>query len=118
MITAVPARPKIAPSSLSSVAGSCRVMPQVMRKAKIGVVEASTTVGAAATYCCAQVIIRNGIVELMVCWNANSFQAFASVGRRRPRIRKTAIRNSAAISERAEMKVTGGIEPSPILVSG
>ena len=93
-------------------------MPQVMRKAKIGVVEASTTVGAAATYCCAQVIIRNGIVELMVCWNANSFQAFASVGRRRPRIRKTAIRNSAAISERAEMKVTGGIEPSPILVSG
>jgi hypothetical protein len=34
-----------------------------MRKAKIGVVEASTTVGAAGTYCCAQVIIKNGIVE-------------------------------------------------------
>jgi len=30
----------------------------------------------------------------------------------------TARRNSAAISERAEMKVIGGIEPSPILVNG
>ena len=93
-------------------------MPQVMRKAKIGVVEASTTVGAAATYCCAQVIIRNGIVELMVCCCANSFQALASVGMRRPRAYSMAIRNSAAISERAEMKVIGGIEPRPILVSG
>lgn len=45
MITAVPARPSTAPASFRSVAGSCRVMPQVMRKAKIGVVEASTTVG-------------------------------------------------------------------------
>ena len=34
----------MAPASFSSVAGSCRVMPQVIRKAKIGVVEASTTV--------------------------------------------------------------------------
>ena len=93
-------------------------MPQVMRKAKIGVVEASTTVGAASTYCCAQVIIRNGMVELMVCCWANSFQALASVGSRRPRKRSTAMRKAAAISERAEMKVTGGIVPSPILVSG
>ena len=88
MITAVPASPNTAPASLSSVAGSCRVMPQVMTKAKIGVVEASTTVGAAATYCCAQVIIKNGIVELMVCWNANNFQALASVGIRIPRGRR------------------------------
>ncbi len=93
-------------------------MPQVMRKAKIGVVEASTTVGAAGTYCCAQVIIRNGIVELMVCWKANSFQALASVGIRNPRACRMASRKNAAISERAEMKVTGGIEPRPILVSG
>ena len=50
--------------------------------------------------------------------NANSFQALASVGIRMPRARKTASRNSAAISERAEMKVIGGIEPRPILVSG
>jgi len=28
------------------------------------------------------------------------------------------VRNSAAVSERAEMKVIGGIEPRPILVSG
>ena len=48
---------------------------QVMRKAKIGVVEASTTVLAADTYCCAEVINKNGIVELMDCWKANSFQA-------------------------------------------
>src|ERR1700712_5355631 len=111
MITAVPARPSIAPASLSSVAGSCRVMPQVIRKAKIGVVEASTTVGAAGTYCCAQEIIRNGIVELMVCWKANSFQALMSVGMRRPRAYRIVIRKAAAISERAEMKVIGGIEP-------
>jgi len=108
----------MAPASLSSVAGSCRVMPQVMSKAKIGVVEASTTVGAAATYCCAQVISRNGNVELMVCCCANSFQAWASVGIRTPRRRRTTSRNNAAISERAEMKVIGGIEPSPILVKG
>jgi hypothetical protein len=63
------------PASLSSVAGSCRVMAQVMRKAKIGVVEASTTVFAAGTYCCAQVINRNGNVALMICCWANSFQA-------------------------------------------
>jgi hypothetical protein len=41
-------------------------MPHVMTKAKIGVVEARTTVFAAGTYCCAQVIIRKGRVELMV----------------------------------------------------
>ena len=93
-------------------------MPQVMRKAKIGVVEASTTVLAAGTYCCAQVIIRNGIVELMVCCCANSFQALASVGIRMPRTRRITSRKAAAISERAEMKVIGGIEPRPILVSG
>ena len=108
----------MAPSSFSSVAGSWRVMPQVIRKAKIGVVEASTTVVAAGTYCCAQVIIRNGMVELMVCCWANSFQAFASVGRRSPRRRSTTIRNAAAISERDEMKVIGGIDPSPIFVNG
>ena len=85
---------------------------------KIGVVEASTTVGAAATYCCAHVIIRNGIVELMVCCWANSFQALASVGIRKPRAYRIAIRNNAAISERAEMKVIGGIEPRPIFVNG
>jgi hypothetical protein len=108
----------MAPASFSSVAGSCRVMPQVMRNAKIGVVEASTTVGAAATYCCAQVISRKGNVELMVCCWANSFQALASVGIRTPRARRMMSRKAAAISERAEMKVTGGIERSPILVSG
>ena len=117
-MTAVPARPRTAPASFSSVAGSCRVMPQVIRKAKIGVVEASTTVVAAGTYCCAQVIIRNGIVELMVCCWANSFQAVASVGIRIPRRRRMTSRKAAAISERAEMKVSGGIEPSPILVNG
>jgi hypothetical protein len=42
-------------------------MPQVMTNAKIGVVDASTTVLADGTYCCAQVIIKNGIVELIVC---------------------------------------------------
>jgi hypothetical protein len=89
-----------------------------MMKAKIGVVEASTTVGAAATYCCAQVIIRNGSVELMVCCWANSFQALGSAGSRMPRAYRITIRKSAAISERAEMKVMGGIEPRPILVSG
>ena len=72
----------MAPANFNNVAGSCRVMPQVMRKANIGVVEASTTVLDAGTYCCAQVIIRNGIVELMVCCWANSFQALASVGSR------------------------------------
>src|SRR6516164_10001352 len=118
MMTAVPARPSTAPANFKSVAGSCRVKAQVMTKAKIGVVEASTTVLAAGTYCCAQVMIRNGKVELMVCWNANSFQALASVGIGIFRTRKTASRKNAAISERAEMKVTGGIEPSPILVSG
>ena len=93
MITAVPASPNMAPASLSSVAGSCRVMPQVMTKAKIGVVEASTTVVAAGTYCCAQVIIKNGIVELMVCWKANNFQALASVGIAIPRARRIMSRN-------------------------
>ena len=88
MITAVPARPRMAPASFSSVAGSCRVMPQVIRNAKIGVVEASTTVDGAGTYCCAQVISRNGNVELMVCCCANSFQALASVGIRSPRRRR------------------------------
>ena len=43
-MTAVPARPRMAPTSLRNVAGSWRVMAQVIRKAKIGVVEASTTV--------------------------------------------------------------------------
>ena len=38
MIATVPARPRIAPASLSSEAGSCRVIAQVIRKAKIGVV--------------------------------------------------------------------------------
>jgi hypothetical protein len=118
MITAVPARPRIAPANFSSVAGSWRVMSRVMRKAKIGVVEASTTVLAAGTYCCAQVIIRNGIVELMVCCWANSFQALAVAGMLIPRARRMMRRNNAAISERAEMKVIGGIEPMPILVSG
>jgi hypothetical protein len=33
-------------------------------------------------------------------------------------MRSTTRRNAAATSERAEMKVIGGIEPSPILVSG
>ena len=117
-MTAVPARPSTAPASFSSVAGSCRVMPQVIRKAKIGVVEASTTVGAAGTYCCAQVIIRNGIVELMVCCCANSFQALACDGSRMPRRCRMMSRKPAAISERAEMKVIGGIEPSPIFVNG
>jgi hypothetical protein len=64
------------------------------------------------------VIIRNGSVELMVCCWANSFQAFGSVGSRIPRARRMTSRKSAAISERAEMKVIGGIEPRPILVSG
>ena len=77
-----------------------------------------TTVVDAGTYCCAQVIIRNGMVELMACCWANSFHALASVGRRSPRMRSTMMRKAAAISERAEMKVIGGIEPSPILVSG
>ena len=117
-MTAVPARPSTAPASFNNVAGSCRVMPQVMMKAKIGVVDASTTVLAAGTYSCAQVIIRNGMVELMVCCWANSFQAAASAGSRRPRACKMAMRKMAAISERAEMKVIGGIEPRPILVSG
>ena len=54
----------------------------------------------------------------MVCCCANSFQALASVGIRTPRTRRMTSRNAAAISERAEMKVTGGIEPRPILVSG
>ncbi|MGY4420160.1 hypothetical protein ACVWY2_002585 [Bradyrhizobium sp. JR6.1] len=63
-------------------------------------------------------ITRNGIVELMVCWKANSFQALMSVGMRMPRIRSTTSRKAAATSERAEMKVIGGIEPSPIVVSG
>jgi hypothetical protein len=49
MIATVPARPRIAPSNLSSEAGSCRVIAQVMRNAKIGVVEASTTVLDAGT---------------------------------------------------------------------
>jgi len=35
-----------------------------------------------------------------------------------PRAYRITIRKSAAISERAEMKVIGGIEPRPILVSG
>ena len=118
MIAAVPASPRMAPSSFSSVAGSCRVMPQVMRKAKIGVVEASTTVFAAGTYCCAQVISRNGNVELMVCCWANIFQALPSAGNAIPRTRRITSRKPAAISERAEMKVIGGIEPTPILVSG
>ena len=108
----------MAPANFKNVAGSCRVMPQVMRKAKIGVVEASTVAIDAGTYCCPQVIIRNGIVELMVCCWANSFQALASVGRRSPRARRIARRKKAAISERAEMKVIGGTEPSTILVSG
>jgi hypothetical protein len=82
------------------------------------VVEARTTVFAAGTYCCAQVIIRKGRVELMVCWKANSFQASASVGRRIPLRRKMTSRKAAAISERAEMKVSGGIALIPILVSG
>ena len=93
-------------------------MPQVMTKAKIGVVEASTTALAAGTYYCAQVIIKNGTVELMVCCWANSFQALASVGSRSPRAYRIARRKNAAISERAEMNVIGGIEPRPILVSG
>ena len=93
-------------------------MPQVIRKAKIGVVEASTTVLEAGTYCCAQVMIRNGIVELMVCWKANSFQALPSLGILIARSRKIASRKTAATSERAEMKLIGGIEPRPILVSG
>ena len=84
-MTAVPARPRMAPASFRSVAGSCRVMPQVMRKAKIGVMDASTTVLDAGTYCCAQVIIKNGIVELMICWKANIFQALKSVGIAMPR---------------------------------
>ena len=54
----------------------------------------------------------------MVCWKANSFQAPASVGIRIPRARRMTRRKTAAISERAEMKVIGGIEPRPILVSG
>ena len=118
MTTAVPARPRTAPASFISVAGSCRVMAQVITKAKIGVVEASTTVLEAGTNCCAQVIIKNGMVELMVCWNANSFHALGSVGMRMPRSVRMMVRNSAAVSERAEMKVIGGIEPRPILVSG
>src|SRR4029078_8665777 len=93
-------------------------MPQVIRKANMGVVEASTTVLDAGTYCCAQVINRNGIVELMVCCWANNFPALGSVGRRIPRAYRIASRKNAAISERAEMKVIGGIEPRPILGSG
>ena len=108
----------MAPASFNSVAGSCRVMPQVIRNAKIGVVEASTTVDDADTYCCAQVISRNGNVELMVCCCANSFQAPRSIGIRIPRRRRMTKRKAAAISERAEMKVIGGNEPRPILVSG
>src|SRR6185437_905907 len=118
MMTAVPARPRIAPASLSSVAGSCRVMLQVIRKAKIGVVAASTTVLADGTYCCAQVMVKNGIVELMICWNANNFQACNSLGNEMPRSRSTASRNIAAISERVVMKVIGGIDSRPILVKG
>jgi len=37
---------------------------------------------------------------------------------RMPRRCRIASRNAAAISDRAEMKVIGGIEPIPILVSG
>ncbi|MGY4420161.1 hypothetical protein ACVWY2_002586 [Bradyrhizobium sp. JR6.1] len=49
MIATVPARPRIAPTNLSGEAGSCRVIAQVIRKAKIGVVDASTTVLDAGT---------------------------------------------------------------------
>jgi len=35
-----------------------------------------------------------------------------------PRTRNTTSKKPAAISERAEMKVIGGNEPRPILVSG
>lgn len=117
-MTAVPARPRIAPASLSSVAGSWRVISEVIRKAKIGVVEASTTVFDAGTYCCDQVMIRNGKVELINCWVANSFQAFASVGILAPRIHRIANRKAAAISDRAAMKVMGGIVSSASLASG
>ena len=109
-------------SALSTV-----LMPMLIRKvAQKGFVTPALftrnqpvlTVLAAGTYCCAQVIIRNGTVELMVCWNANSFQATASVGIRMPRRRRMMRRKSAAVSDRAEMKVSGGIEPRPILASG
>ena len=63
-------------------------------------------------------MIRNGKVELMICWPANIFQAFRSVGNLMPRMRRIASKKNAAISERAEMKVIGGIEVNPILVSG
>src|SRR5258706_6787936 len=49
---------------------------------------------------------------------ANSFQALASAGSRMPRAYRITIRKSAAISERAEMKVIGGIEPRRLLVRG
>jgi hypothetical protein len=64
------------------------------------------------------VIIRKGSVELMVCCWANSFQAPAWAGSRLPRAYRMAMRKRAAISERAEMKVIGGNERRPILVSG
>src|SRR5438094_201366 len=46
-------------------------------------------------------MIRNGKVELINCWVANSFQAFASIGILTPRIHRIANRKAAAISQRA-----------------
>ncbi|MEY9554635.1 hypothetical protein ABIF67_008700 [Bradyrhizobium japonicum] len=63
-------------------------------------------------------MIRNGKVELISCWVANSFQAFKSVGSLTPRIHRMANRKANAISERAEMKVMGGIVGSASLASG
>ena len=86
-----------------------------MKKAKIGVIAASTTVLDAGTYCCAQVIIKNGSVELMICWKANIFHDLKSMGIAMSRNRRTASRNSAAISEREQIKVIGGIDLEPDL---
>ena len=61
----VPARPRIAPASFSSVAGSCRVISEVIRKAKIGVVEVSIIVFEVGIYCCDQVMIRNKKIKLI-----------------------------------------------------
>jgi hypothetical protein len=110
----MPTMPAATPNSLSGVAGSCRVMAAVIRKAKIGVVELRIVARPASTLRSAQAISVKGMTLLRQAWKRKRRQTAASRGRRRPRDRMTAWRMPPAISVRAAMKVTGGMVATPI----
>ena len=108
------AGPAGTPTSFSGVAGSWRVICQVIRKANTGETELRIAAGPASTHCWPHATRTNGNTVQASPAAHTCARSAPSRGSGMPRIRRTAIRSRAAMPMRPDIKVTGGIDSRPI----